>query len=161
MTREEARKLLGLPAHYTQRDIDAAYAERRAKYVSRSQYATKPSERDVATNALAIIQNAYHKLAGKSPSTSIKPPSAATKTTAATIPRASLVGTHSPSHAAQASHRQASGRPSASRTAGNSHASSNPKPSGQRKERIVGALIYCAICLIALFILGKGAGFVG
>ena len=59
MTEEEARKVLGLRRNHTPRGIEAAYARLYRTYVGKLSYATKPSERDVASRAAGLLQEAY------------------------------------------------------------------------------------------------------
>lgn len=158
MTCEEARKVLGLPLNYTPKDIRGAYAQRYQRYLNRFNYATQPSERDVASTAAGILQQAYCVLTGKRPSTHLKVSGGAAGKSDA-IRRVSLAGPCPAVHATtRASHQPATRTKSASRAASSIHTSNRAKTSGGQTEWLLGALIYSAICLIALLILFKGVG---
>jgi hypothetical protein len=157
MTPEEARNVLGLPRNYTRKDIEVAYAQLCRKHVSRLNYATQPSERDVASRAAGILQQAYRKLTGDSPSAHLKVSAAAARNPGA-IPRASLAGVSSGHAAAKTAPRPAIWTRPTPRAAGSVHTCNRPKPWDGWKEKVVCAVIYSAMCLIALFILSRGAG---
>lgn len=64
MTPLEARQVLGLRQDSSRESIDDAYRELYPKYVRKSQYATRPVDRDAATDFAAKLQDAYYTLTG-------------------------------------------------------------------------------------------------
>ncbi len=162
MTPDEARQLLELPPRYSRRDVDAAYAQLQHRYVQRLNYATDPRERDVASAAIALLREAYPVLTGKPPPTSIRPPCAAAAQSGGAIPRASMAGRPAGYRSGAKTPRSpaAAGRAAPRPTSG-FRFSTLPQLSEVWKERIMSALIYSMICLIALLILGKGTGLAG
>jgi hypothetical protein len=158
MTKEEARNVLALPRKHTPRDIEAAYARLYPRYVSRLSYATRPSERDVASNAAGLLQEAYRVLTGRPPPTLVMLPAATARIATPDIPRASLAGRRSGQATAQAARQPATRRKPVARTTSSVHTPTRPGLSGGWRERVVGAFIYSAICLVALLVMFKGAG---
>lgn len=154
MSPEVARKVLGLRASFSQKDIDQTYAGLLHKYTRQSQHATDPRERDLAHNALGILPEAYRALTHNSPPSRMKPPRPAISSNG--IARASLAGTPATvDSAASGSRRWAGSGPS---TGTDGHVVPSQKPSRWSKERAASVLIYSAICLVALLILSKGVG---
>lgn len=160
MTIDEARRVLELPSRYSQRDVETAYARLYRRHLQRIHYGTNPRERDVASAATSLLQEAYQKLTGKPLPTCIKPSTGAAAHPAPVIPRASLRGRLTSSHTSAAtSPRPATAGSSASKAARRSRPSRPPRSAGGWKERFIGVVIFSVICLIALLILGRGVGF--
>ncbi len=80
MTRDEAYRLLNLPPNAGRANLDAHYAEARKTYARKLQYATDPKDRDAASKALALLQQAYRILTGSSPLQPIAPATGKKKT---------------------------------------------------------------------------------
>ena len=137
------------------REVDAAFRSLHHKYLIRSQWSTKPGERDMANNALALLQDARRKLTGSHDSTKVKPFHAATAAASSNIPRASLGG--KPTRRRQSG---AATTPARSPTQAR-HSATNPnqrrktatKSSRTNVEDVVAFVISVAIFLLALSIL--------
>ncbi|MBP7935825.1 MAG: hypothetical protein KA354_14350 [Phycisphaerae bacterium] len=144
MSPEEARQNLGLPRKFTQQDVERAYAEQSRPYMLRAQHDTNPDEREVAKNALAVLQDAYHKLTGKSRPELIKPSGNMGQAASELIRHRSLNGSCPSRHASPTRPRRQEGA-----------------VWGQRavtKERLVAALIFVLICLVNLLLLSTAVG---
>ena len=95
MNKEQATKILGVSPSAKRREINAAFEAPRRQYVMRAQHSPAPDERDVATKALATVQDAYHELTGDNAPARLNRVRSAKAASASTIPRASLGGTRS------------------------------------------------------------------
>ena len=159
MTVHEAAKILNVPANARPKQIDAAFASLRRVYVTRSQYATVPCERDVAVVALAKAQEAYSVLAKAPPSTPIKPRRARSTPNVTGIPRVSLRPDgplrHKPGRAAASTATGAArpatpaGGPASRRTP------SGPAQPSSCNEKIAAFAISAVIFAIALLLLAS------
>lgn len=90
MTKDDAARILEVPLNAKSKHADEAYARKRTKYLAQAQYATDPRERDVANNALGLLQDAYRTLTGKFGPILVKPTNAASARPSQDIRRVSL-----------------------------------------------------------------------
>ncbi len=112
MTRDQAEKILGVAPHAKPREIDAAYAAKRQKYLTQAQYATNPHTRDVANNALVLLQGAHRVFTGKTGPVVVKPPRATASVAFQAIPRVALGGAPTTRARTRCAHTSATiGRP--------------------------------------------------
>jgi hypothetical protein len=163
MSKEEAARVLKVRPNATRRQIENAYESLRRIYVSKSQYATDPREREVANNALGLLQEAYQTLTGTPAPISIKPHLAPAATPSLSIPRASLGGRPAQHRAPARSHSQTiwkKSKPHATkrqdRWAPNWSWPLTFKMRMPTLEKAVASLICAVMFLIALLILACG-----
>jgi hypothetical protein len=160
MTAAEARRILEVPPKAGQREIDTAMAALRLRYVRRLQYATTPHDRDVASAVLAMAQEAYGTLTGKSAAAPLRPRTAAAPAATGAVPRRSLLnpGRRSTAPAAGTTPGGSARTRSSATASGRVHrtpplgSAAQPAPSGGR-EKIVAVLICGAMVALALLVL--------